>query len=138
MKRTELKRKSPLKNKAPIKRAPMKRGKSMNSKPGIRSDPMKNAAAAEDCTLQIAGVCKNRVETTVLCHLPDESSGRGLKSDDISSCFGCFDCHALIDGASHLWPEGEYVYREWYLRRAQTRTLRRLIEMGIISIKGVR
>lgn len=103
----------------------------------IESKPLRDAANGERCTLQIVGVCNGRTDTTVLAHLPDESHGISRKSDDISAVFACADCHDVTDGRAP-WPEHESLYRDWYFRRAQTRTWRRLYELGVISIKGAR
>lgn len=103
----------------------------------IESKDIRQAAQGERCTLQIVGVCNGRTDTTVLAHLPDESHGISRKSDDLSGAFGCDACHSVIDGRA-AWPAGEKPHREWYFRRAQTRTWRRLLELGVISIKGVR
>lgn len=101
----------------------------------IESNHMRAAARDKPCALNIVGVCQSQNETTVLAHLPDESNGMGTKSDDLSACFACDSCHAVIDGRAP-WPEGEKQWREWYLRRAQTRTLRALVRDHIITIKG--
>ncbi len=100
----------------------------------IRSTKLTNSASGQDCTLQIALVCHNRTETTVLAHLPDESSGKGLKADDISACFACVDCHAVLDGQNNFYVSQED--REFYMRRAQTRTLRVWRGLGLINIAG--
>lgn len=95
---------------------------------------IRKSAKGEDCTFQIPGICNHDRETTVLCHLPDESKGMGKKADDISAAYGCSGCHDLIDGRNNRrwqFPKEEI---EWYMRRAQTRTLRRLIEKGLIKI----
>jgi hypothetical protein len=98
----------------------------------IRSKKITDSARGEDCTLQIAGICYNDTETVVLCHFPDESHGMGLKADDISSGFGCDKCHCVIDGrVGYLWKPGE---KDWYMRRSQTRTLRKLVEKGVIRL----
>ena len=103
----------------------------------IRSNEIRNAAKGQPCTLQIAGVCNGDWATTVLAHLPDESHGMARKSDDLSACFACDACHAVIDGRAK-WPGLERDYREWYFRRAQVRTWRVLVDMGILTIKGMR
>jgi|SRR5690554_3106236 len=100
----------------------------------IESKAIRQAAKGELCTVQIAGICRHDTETTVLAHLPDESGGMGRKSDDISAVFACDSCHSAIDGRGP-WPDSEE--REWYQRRAQVRTWRRLVEIGVIKIKGV-
>jgi len=104
----------------------------------MKSKAIRQSAKGEDCTLNIAGVCNYNPETTVLAHLPDESKGMGRKSDDISACYACSDCHDVIDGRSMkkltvLVEDGEL---EWYMRRAMVRTWRRLVDKGIISIRG--
>lgn len=101
----------------------------------IESKAMRQSARGEVCTLQIMGVCRGDSSTTVLCHLPDESHGLARKSDDVSSCYGCAACHDVIDGR-RKWPEAEKAQADWYLRRAQVRTIRRMVDKGIINIKG--
>lgn len=102
----------------------------------IISKHIRDSARGEACTLNIARVCNYRNETTVLAHLPHESNGMGTKSTDLSSCFACSDCHSLIDspGDPRLTSED----REWYMRRAMVRTWTRLVEKGIVAIKGVK
>ena len=104
----------------------------------IESKHIRNAAQGEQCTLGIIGVCNGNPETTVLAHLPDESHGMGRKSDDISAAFCCGACHDVLDGRVP-WPDRfEESYREWYQRRAMVRTWRRLVELGVVTIKGVK
>lgn len=104
----------------------------------IESRHVRQAARGENCTLEILGVCTHDTTTTVLAHLPDESHGIARKPDDVSACFSCEACHSLIDGRAGTWPGDEREHRDWYFRRAQTRTLRRLVELGVITIKGVK
>ncbi|KUM02814.1 hypothetical protein AWB61_03095 [Chromobacterium sp. F49] len=100
----------------------------------MASQAIRDSAAGETCTLQIAGICNGRADTTVLCHLPDESHGMGRKADDVSSCYGCSTCHDVIDGRVPCdWQPGE---KDFYMRRAMVRTLRRLLAKGLITIKG--
>lgn len=102
----------------------------------LKSKNLRDSANGQDCTLNIAGVCNYDSSTVVLCHFPDESKGIGKKSDDISSGFGCSCCHDVVDGRrkSVEWDSA----KNWYMRRAQTRTLRKWIEMGIVEIKGIK
>lgn len=98
----------------------------------IRSKKLRDSARGEECTFQIAQVCRGRTDTVVLCHLPDESHGMGQKADDISAAFGCQDCHDALDGRTKTWfAAGE---KEFYMRRALVRTLRRWVERGLIKI----
>lgn len=101
----------------------------------IQSKHLRNSARGQACTLQIVGVCNGDWSTTVLAHLPDESHGMAKKSDDVSSCYACDACHSVLDGRAK-WPAGEHEYKDWYLRRAQTRTLRAMFDDGLITIKG--
>lgn len=102
----------------------------------IKSKKLRDSAKGQECTLRIPGICNFNPETVVLAHLPDESHGMSRKSDDISACFSCSSCHDLLDGRGG--PQIGKSEKEWYMRRAQTRTLRKWLEMGLITVKGVR
>lgn len=100
----------------------------------IVSNKIRESANGKGCTINIVGVCNYDDAKTVLCHFPDNSNGTGKKSDDISGGYGCSDCHQVVDG---LVKCDEYrLNRHFYMRRSQTRTLRSLIEDGIVIIKG--
>ena len=99
----------------------------------IRSNKIKAAAREQDCTIAIAGVCKNRTFTTVLIHLPFKGAGMARKETDISSCFACSDCHDVVDG--RVKDLDFELHRHWYLRRAMVRTWAKLVEMGLVVIK---
>ena len=101
---------------------------------GIKSKKYRDSARGQDCTLEILGVCNYNTETTVLAHFPDETKGIGKKSDDISSGYVCSSCHDVVDDR-RAWPAEEQPFKDWYLRRAQTRTIRRAIELGVLIIK---
>ena len=101
----------------------------------IRSKKIREAARGQACTLQIVGACSGDWSTTVLAHLPDESHGIARKSDDLSACFACDACHAVIDGRAK-WPAMEAEHKDWYLRRAQMRTWRVLVGLEVVTIKG--
>ncbi len=100
----------------------------------IRSKKLTDSAEGKDCTLNIAGVRSYNPETTVLAHLPDESAGKRLKADDISACFACASCHAVIDGHTNIFLSRED--KEFYMRRAMVRTWRAWREQRLISIAG--
>lgn len=98
----------------------------------IRSQKITKAARGQDCTLNILGVCNHNPETVVLCHLPDESHGMGMKASDISGAFGCSACHDAIDGrALSVELLGK---KEWYMRRAISRTMEKLFELGVLKV----
>jgi len=100
----------------------------------MKSQAIRDSARDEECTLHIVGVCNYDPATTILAHLPDESHGMARKADDISSCYACSSCHDYLDGRVKVHEEWHYE-REWYMRRALVRTLRRLIEKEILSFK---
>ncbi|MBH8578773.1 nuclease domain-containing protein [Bisbaumannia pacifica] len=104
----------------------------------IESQHIRQAARGESCTVEILGTCNRDPATVVLAHLPDESHGMARKSDDISAAFCCSSCHDVLDGRAP-WPDQfEASYREWYMRRGMARTWRRLVELGVVTIKGVK
>jgi len=100
----------------------------------ITSKKLRSSAKGEQCTVNIAGVCNYNPETVVLAHLPDESNGMGKKSDDISSCYACSACHDVIDGRSNYCIDWAY-HKQFYMRRANIRTIRKFIEKGLIVVK---
>ncbi|PHR99242.1 MAG: hypothetical protein COA78_25195 [Blastopirellula sp.] len=102
----------------------------------IRSKKITGAARSEDCLINIAGVCHNNTETTVFCHFPDESHGTSRKSSDISGAFGCSDCHDRVDGRVRGSDFDDN--KDFYMRRAQTRTIHRLFELEILTIRDSR
>ena len=53
------------------------------------------------------------------------------KADDIAGFFGCFDCHTSYDSEKEV---GENI-SDFIIMRAMYRTIRRLVEKGIIKIK---
>ena len=100
----------------------------------IKSKKYRDAARGQECTMNIVGICNYQEETVVFCHFPDESNGMGMKSDDFSGADCCSACHDVIDG--RVKSDDEYrPMKFFYLRRAQTRTLRRRFEQGILCIK---
>ena len=99
----------------------------------IHSKKMRDSARGEECTLEILGVCSYNTETVVLCHFPDESGVMGSKVDDFCAGYACHTCHTAIDQRGSC-PEFDE-RSEWYLRRSQNRTARRMFETGTIKLK---
>lgn len=102
----------------------------------MKSKALRESAQGQECTFQIVGVCNYDPATTVLCHLPDESSGMGMKSDDICAAFGCSSCHDVVDGRVKSMEYSEH--KEFYNNRALIRTIRAWWNGGLISIKGAK
>lgn len=66
----------------------------------------------------------------MLAHLPHGGRGTGLKTDDWWAVHACASCHDLIDGRR----PGEWTHTD--LLRALHETLTRLVDDGLIEIKG--
>ena len=95
---------------------------------------LRDSAKGEDCTLQLIPYCNNNPETVVLCHLPFDS-GMGMKAHDLSSAYGCSDCHAIIDGQrkvnDQLLPKEDIESAKY---RGHMKTLLRFFDKGLIKI----
>ena len=94
----------------------------------IRSASIRQSAKGEVCTIN-GPTCAGGTATTVFCHLNESFAGKGmgLKADDIGF-YGCHMCHMLYD-------TGQLPDPYFYVLRGVVRTLRRLIEKGIVTIK---
>lgn len=103
----------------------------------IQSKKLRDSARGEACTVNVLGACNYDESTTVLAHLPSENKGMGIKSDDICACFACSACHDVLD-SRRQWPGTEGSEASWYMLRANMRTMRRWLEMGLISIAGAK
>lgn len=103
----------------------------------IRSRQIREAARGQRCTVRIPGVCNATGETTVLAHFSYASSGMGTKPSDLgSAAFCCFGCHEIVDRRAKR-PHGVLLEDiEWCKARGMAETMARLVDMGIIQIKG--
>jgi len=105
---------------------------SLQKETRIDSKKLRDSANGESCTFNVAGVCKDESETTVLCHSGaiDDGKGWGKKGSDLYAAFGCARCHQWYDNKAN--PDTE---RLFYFHRAMKRTWKRWVEMGLIVIK---
>ncbi|MBB1593580.1 nuclease domain-containing protein [Achromobacter sp. UMC46] len=111
-----LMRRTPLKNKTPMKRSsvPMMRATPMpppraamkarkkGKKPPktiYRNQALLNLAKGEECLLRVPRYCQGRKDTTVACHsnLLRDGKGKGIKAHDWAIAFGCGPCHWFVD-----------------------------------------
>lgn len=97
----------------------------------IRSKAIRTAAKGQRCTLNLPGICSYDADTVVLCHVHDETFGKGRKADDTSAFFGCFNCHTAYDLHRTGLDEVDLLKLE---KRAMQRTLRRLVLLGIVVV----
>jgi len=72
----------------------------------IKRSKIRESAKGETCTLMIPGVCNFNPETVVLCHAPHPDKGMGMKGPDTWAAYGCSDCHAEMDGRTHIRFDG--------------------------------
>lgn len=104
----------------------------------VVSRQLRDSARGERCTVCHPATCTHDPATVVLAHLPCDIAG--YKSTDLSSCYACtgngdrIGCHNAIDAVG-LVPEFD-ADREWILRRAMVLTLTRMVEKGLIIIRG--
>lgn len=109
-------------------RKPMKKSRA-------KSTPARRAARGRDCALMIPGVCNRDPATTVLCHSNRLADGKGmaLKAPDSAACFGCSDCHDVLDGRRPLpgWMTRQQL--EDTFDRARTITQEQLTLEGIAA-----
>lgn len=100
-----------------------------------KSTPARRAARDRDCTLMLPGVCNRDPATTVLCHSNrlEHGKGIGLKAPDSAACFGCSDCHDVLDGRRPLpgWMTRQQL--EDTFDRARTITQEQLKLEGIAA-----
>lgn len=117
-------RRTPLKNKTPMKRSatPMMRATPMRTTPMpppraamkarkkgkkppktiYRNQALLDLAEGEECLLRVPRYCQGRTDTTVACHsnLLRDGKGKGIKAHDWAIAFGCGPCHWFIDQSS--------------------------------------
>lgn len=101
----------------------------------VRSQAIKDAARGEDCQLRVPGICNNNTETVVACHSnwQEDGKGTGHKAEDIFVAFGCLRCHIWLDEGRASDDEKRDIFH-----RGMKRTWKRLIEKGVIAIKGMK
>ncbi len=95
-----------------------------------------DAAKGEQCTLNMVGVCIHDPETSVMAHLPDGTGGSNRLTGPLSIAIACYACHGELDSPSNHRQVTE-LDREFYMRRGLMRTLDRLIDKGLIQVKGL-
>lgn len=107
----------------------------LRKRPGRpKKTKIRQSAKGEACTLGLPGCC-NDAATTVWCHsnrLAD-GKGMGLKASDEAGCYGCFTCHALLDGGwtSIQGLTFDQVQQYFEIARARSRAI--LQHKGLIA-----
>lgn len=106
----------------------------------IRSRKTLDAARDQRCTMKIPGVCNGDISTTVAAHSMEPMHGKsaGQKAHDLFVVDACSACHDVYDKRDHRWKEIGMIALTDIFHRALAKTLRRRVEQGIISIKGMK
>lgn len=120
MKRSPLKRKTPLNAKAPMKRS---------SRP--KATPIRQSANGQPCQVRVPFICNGDSSTTVLAHL--NGAGLALKAHDHEAAYACSACHEWLDGGyarTHTRAE-----RDLYHLEGVINTQRLLVEQGYKFVK---
>jgi hypothetical protein len=92
---------------------------------------LRKLAKGQPCMIRVPIVCCGNLETTVGCHVRLTGiSGAGYKADDLFIAFGCFACHAVVDGQQK--SEYDYATRRLMLLEGMLRTQVWLMEQGIL------
>lgn len=134
MKRTELKRKTPLRAKTPMTRSTgrQKRPPATKQARAARASQIRASARGHECQLRLPGVCNHNSETVVAAHIRISGTcGTGLKPSDLLTVRACDACHSVIDGrakAPHITPEELILY----IHEAHCRTLVEYEREGLI------
>lgn len=98
----------------------------------VISKAIRDSARDQDCTLRLPGICNFDTATTVLAHVPCGHSGVGMKGPDVIAVYACSDCHDALDERTRTASiDG------WDVIRALAETQLRLIQKGLIKVKGV-
>lgn len=98
--------------------------------PKTKATNLRAEAMGRECQIRVPGVCSGDNRTVVLCHLP--GAGMGRKHHDLHGAWGCYTCHAVVDGHQKCQYPPELL-RLW-LHEAVIRTQQVLIDEGVIRV----
>ena len=103
-----------------------------------RNKKILKAARGEACLVNLPG-CTGGGDDTVAAHSmqADDGKGTSIKADDSMVAYSCAFCHDVLDGR-HAPPLGAVSRMnktevEWYHDRGIKRTIRRLLDLGILK-----
>lgn len=99
----------------------------------MKTSKIRESARGEDCMVRVPGVCNGDPETVVLAHL--NGAGIGRKQADHKGAYACSACHAWLDGL-FVADDASKEYRDLLHLEGVMRTQDRLIEKGLIDVKG--
>lgn len=74
----------------------------------------RKAAQGRACQIRVPGYCEQGTETVVLCHYRLSGlSGTGMKPPDWLGAYGCATCHSCVDGRIKT-PHSHDTLRLWH------------------------
>lgn len=100
-----------------------------------RNKKILEAAKGEECLIQ-SPYCNYDPNTVVAAHSNecDDGKGAGQKADDCFIAFACSSCHDYVDGRAPKYEgESDFEIRLFYHNRGIKRTIRRLLDMGVLK-----
>jgi hypothetical protein len=111
-----------------------------------RNQKILDAARDEPCLVNLPGCTGGGADTQPAhSNSSGDGKGKGQKADDIFVAFACHHCHSLLDGRKMLSKAGDITIRahgfnegisladiQWYHDRGIKRTIRRLLDKGVI------
>ena len=107
----------------------------MEKRKPYRNKKILEAARDEPCLVN-SPYCNRDPSTTIAAHSNKMDDGKGLsqKADDIFVAFCCASCHDYVDGRTGGADSGrDGMHRNEYLDRGIKRTIRRLLDLGVIK-----
>lgn len=133
MKRTPIKRKSPLKTRTALRSVKVAQPGRRCRKSGsvAKQTPIRSSARGEPCLVCIPGICNGDPQTTVLAHL--NGAGIGRKAPDHEAAYACSACHQWLDGGYAQTGYNRDTRDLWHLQGV-IRTQRRLIDKGLLVV----
>lgn len=133
MRRTELKRKTPLCAKTQIKRSKEPRTKPVTTKRAreAAASKIRKSARGKDCMVRLPGICNFNPETTVAAHIRIAGTcGMGMKPSDLLTVRACSSCHDEIDRRTWRMQPDEV---RLYVHEAHCRTLVEYEREGLVQ-----
>lgn len=102
----------------------------LQKRPPVVSQKLRDSARGQPCTLRLS-CCNSDPATSVLCHVPCNMRGTGLKGPDCVAVIGCSACHAALD-------REPWTVDAWDVIRALTETWMYWLREGLVTVKGAK
>jgi len=91
---------------------------------------LRKSAEGRECQIRIPGYCCYENEKVVLCH--QNGAGIAIKNPDYQGAYGCWKCHAVVDGRlSSSWTDNQILV--WFYQGV-FRTQEIIRKEGLIKV----